>query len=84
MFIEWEDFQMVFAKLHLWNETGSGDQITELMETRTLQTQLSFHSLKQINSINYVVIYSTVSLNSFEGAERGSEYGIAFSQHSLS
>lgn len=74
MFIEWKDFQTEFAKLNLWNETGSGDKVTELMETRALRTQLSFHSLKQINCINYVVIYSILSLDSFEGTERGSEY----------
>lgn len=74
MSIEWEDFQMEFAELYLWSETRSGDQVTELMETRSLWTQLSFHSLKQINHINYVVIYSTLSLVSFDDTERGSEY----------
>lgn len=38
LFIEWEDFQMVFAKLYPWSEIGSGDQITQLMETRAPDT----------------------------------------------
>lgn len=38
---------------YLGSETRPGVQITELLET-----QLLFHSLKQINHINYVVICS--------------------------
>ena len=44
------------------------------METRALWTQLPFHSLKRINCINYVAIYSNQSPHSFEGTERRSEH----------